>query len=110
MGIILGLLFVPREFDNVFPLARPWEGVSVLLFAPTIHLYLLFEPLFVGEIAPNTFVPLRWVRSALVLTIPLAGLTYIASRRRAALWYLGVLSCLLIASGVVSTTLDAEQM
>jgi hypothetical protein len=106
LGIAVGILFVQDEWKEFFPPDQAWESVLTLTATPVLNLYMLIEPLGVPDIVPPTFVPLRWLRSAFVLTIPVAGLAYLISRRRAALWYLGVISFLLTLSLVFSHSID----
>lgn len=83
---------------NWFPPNEPGMWVQNLLCIPVFDLYCLIEPLLIGESVPPTYVPLRWMRCVGVMTLIVAGITYVFMPRRVILWYLGVVTFLIAMS------------
>jgi len=80
--------------------------VFVLAGIPVCDLYLVIEPLGAGEIVPETYVGLRWLRSLVVLSVLTAIVAYSATRHRGWLWYVAIVTFLLFVSLVLSRVAD----
>lgn len=109
LGFVAGYLYMSSDWSKLFLLERAWwEIPMVLLATPMLDFYLLIEPLLVGEVVPPTMIGLRWLRSAFVLTIPVAVIAFSVSRNRGLLWYVGLVSFLLCMSLPLSQAMDRK--
>jgi hypothetical protein len=106
LGMFVGVLVEPNEFSRFFPPDEPLLCLLQIVLIPVTDLFLVIEPLTVGEIVPAIMVGIRWLRTLLVLSIPVAGLVYALSKRRAALWYVGIVSFVVHMSYVLTMALD----
>jgi hypothetical protein len=106
LGLFAGVLVDSSEVRFIFPPHAPWSAVGILVLIPVVDLRLVIEPMMVGGGVPATMFGLRLLRSVFVLTIPVSAIAYAISRRRAVLWYVGVVSLIAYMSFVLTVVLD----
>ena len=89
------------------PLAR----LATVVFTPLLSILVIADPYIAGELMHvESYLALRWIRSASVLTIPIAGFVYALSRRRAWLWYVVAISFLSFATFVYTDAVTRAEV
>jgi hypothetical protein len=104
---VLGFCAAYMYLGSFSVLFGSWTSVLyVLTGVPVFDLWLIIEPLGAGKVVPATYVGLRCLRSLAAVTSLAAIIAYAATRRRAWLWYIGVVTFLLFFSLVLSRVAD----
>jgi hypothetical protein len=96
LGFLSGLLVVPgSEWQGIFPPDRPAFIAAKLCFFPLVmDGRTLFEPLLLDIVSPTVPV-VRWIRWALLLTVPVAVIAFVLTKRQLFVYWVGVSSFLL---------------
>jgi hypothetical protein len=102
LGILAGVLIAPSERQVFFPLNRPVDCVLVMFLTPIFNFFVVLDPLIAQSLDRESLMLWRWLRSGIALTVPIVGIWYGLSRRREALWIIGVVSFFVFLSWVVS--------
>ena len=92
LGILIGLLIKPNEWQKFFPFDSPLKVLGNLTLIPLMDLYIVLEPFFLRLAIPELLTPWHWFRIPLTLTIPLAVFMYAKTRNRDWLLFLAVVS------------------
>jgi hypothetical protein len=109
-GTFVGLLICPSEWGRVFPV-NPLARLSSIAFTPVFNLLIIADPYIAGELLHvESYLALRWARTFLVLSIPIAGLAYALWRRRFALWYIAAISFLSFATHVITDVVSRTEV
>jgi hypothetical protein len=111
LGFVVGLGLVENGLISAFPLSSPWVWPLKLIALPLfVDLFVFIEPFGVGKYVPATYVALRWLRTGLLLTSLIAGVSFAVRKWRWLLLYVGIVSFAIALSFAISFPADRKAL